>query len=1462
MSKPRDTTGWENAIGVVPLDVVLAEEHDLVHGDNVRERQGSLSLDFTPDDLSDLPGIARSLRDARRHEARRLSNPERYSEGETALDRTVAFILGPDAGDNQPPNALRGALRAYEESRASATLIGTAGNEAAIAASSRMLRQTLAERLNVLLDSDLSAEPCFRHLIDGGAVDAIGDEQPPERHANRLLLQCAFPGMVRHYRDERLALLYEATRRTRTSALCLSGGGIRSATFALGVTQGFARHGLLAKFDYLSTVSGGGYIGSWLSAWMRNSGPESVHESLGRRPESKLSPEPGPLRHLRAFARYLSPRAGLMTADTWTLVATILRNLILNWMVLVPILAAAILLPRILTELLRILVSDAADSGGVNYGVLGSLLSVAVASGLALGALALACLHSARNALDKSSHYYNSASTTKNRLGFGTRVAVGATLVLAGLVAVLRMFSSNLSAILPAPACAPESVTQCAPSYPEIFVLALAVGAALAAFARIAMPRDTSRVLSTQKGMLLYCIAPMTVAVLLLTSSWFVWWHFVNDTGTGVQLFWGAFPWLDHAPLARRWELNPGDDVASTLHYIQRTPALSFFVVALLTLIHFVGWMIGTGGRRRPWREWSPMVLSGLVAGVIGLFVLVALVISAPSSGREELYVTLAVPAMLTMVLAGSQVFTGWTSQFSSGAEREWAARLNAWLLIVIVSWLAFSAISLYSPRLLDHSLYSRAIAALGGITGVITLVMGARGASRVAPAGRGAPSTGERIRSLSLMLAAPAFALAVLAVIARGNQLLLTQVCSVPAVTGCVPAEPDVTALRRAGPVLMLASDEMEEIYAQALAIMESTGADSRVHETLQEVAAVGSSVVSTHSAGAPISDSLASEFAQRVDELEQRVSAALGVDSSLAAGSAELTRIALHADTLLLLGSASGDSLLYQTLGDRKFLAERIDARIGSRFENRDTLIVAAFTMARSVIEDLFGRLRPPVTPADTAVLQGARRVFFAMKHRMESSVGIEQAIRADSVTRAQSLAETETRLLTVRERLPGPRAAFITAILLLAILLALGMRMSARIDTNQFSLHGMYHSRIVRAFLGASRPPGDRQPHPFTGFDPDDDMPMGRLWPAGVMPEKGRSPGRIDARPPLHVVNVALNLVAGRRLAWQQRKAQSMTITPLHAGSLFLGYRRTSHVPGARSSAPLYGGPQGVALGTAVTISGAAASPNAGYHSSPLVTFLMTLFNARLGWWLGNPGPAGATTYHLSSPRQKIVPILSEMFGLTTDRSKYVYLSDGGHFENLALYEMVLRRCRFIVVSDAGCDPGYSFEDLGNAVRKIRIDLGVEIDFPDGVDIRARGAGTGHHWAIGRIRYSAVDGLPGSDDGTSDGILVYIKPSVYGNEPRDVLNYAEGSPDFPHESTTDQFFTESQFESYRALGEHIAREIVTTSLGADFAAHGKDRSPTLFDLWKGAADRRDGVKPPAGVGYSSTLQATAST
>src|SRR5882757_4928758 len=116
----------------------------------------------------------------------------------------------------------------------------------------------------------------------------------------------------------------------KPAALCISGGGIRSATFGLGILQGLARCGLLDKFHYLSTVSGGGYIGSWLTAWIHRAdgGLTSVATDLmGSREDARPNPEPVEIQNLRSYSNYLSPRLGMLSADSWTLVATYIRNL-------------------------------------------------------------------------------------------------------------------------------------------------------------------------------------------------------------------------------------------------------------------------------------------------------------------------------------------------------------------------------------------------------------------------------------------------------------------------------------------------------------------------------------------------------------------------------------------------------------------------------------------------------------------------------------------------------------------------------------------------------------------------------------------------------------------------------------------------------------------------------------------------------------------------------------------------------------------------------------------------------------------------------------------------------------------------------------------------------------------------------------------------------------------------------
>ena len=408
---------------------------------------------------------------------------------------------------------------------------------------------------------------------------------------------------------------------------------------------------------------------------------------------------------------------------------------------------------------------------------------------------------------------------------------------------------------------------------------------------------------------------------------------------------------------------------------------------------------------------------------------------------------------------------------------------------------------------------------------------------------------------------------------------------------------------------------------------------------------------------------------------------------------------------------------------------------------------------------------------------------------------------------------------------------------------------------VGVNTFSLQWIYGNRLIRCYLGASRKKDEQQsdqlegmptnvgspsrnPNPITGFDPADDLPLQDLRIAPPLPAEMIADRPGDKRPyrgPYLLINTAMNLVHGDELAWQERKAEAFLLSPVFCGSKGTDYRKL----------PEYAG--GLSLGTAVTISGAAASPNMGYHSSPAVTALLTLFNVRLGAWTGNPHEK---MWKHGEPQMSLFLLFKELFGRTDRRSNYVYLSDGGHFENLGVYELVRRQCRFIVAVDADEDREYAFDDLGGLIRKCRTDLGVPIEIDVTPIKRDANGRSPAHCAVGQIRYDYLypKAMPG--------ILVYVKTSLTGDEPGDVLNYNTDHPDFPHQPTLDQFFTESQFESYRALGEHVAGG-VWPELGRSHQRRHDDRcgssrsgEPRLRSLakhWSSPATRKQGAILP---------------
>jgi hypothetical protein len=236
-------------------------------------------------------------------------------------------------------------------------------------------------------------------------------------------------------------------------------------------------------------------------------------------------------------------------------------------------------------------------------------------------------------------------------------------------------------------------------------------------------------------------------------------------------------------------------------------------------------------------------------------------------------------------------------------------------------------------------------------------------------------------------------------------------------------------------------------------------------------------------------------------------------------------------------------------------------------------------------------------------------------------------------------------------------------------------------------------------------------------------------------------------------------------------------------------------------------------GVRVGTAMAASGAAASPNMGYHSSPAVAFLLTVFNVRLGHWCPNPAAHAIKPGAIKrdSPALGGEYLLKELFGRTDDENAFVYLSDGGHFENLAVYELVRRRCRHIMVVDAGQDKERTFEDAANMIRKCHIDFGVTIDINLEALRTDKDGNSPSCYALGDITYPPTAEEDGGGWNDNWGVLLYIKPSLIKGTPEYILQYAKKNKDFPHQTTADQFFDEAQFESYRHLGNFLMDQVL---------------------------------------------------
>jgi hypothetical protein len=273
--------------------------------------------------------------------------------------------------------------------------------------------------------------------------------------------------------------------------------------------------------------------------------------------------------------------------------------------------------------------------------------------------------------------------------------------------------------------------------------------------------------------------------------------------------------------------------------------------------------------------------------------------------------------------------------------------------------------------------------------------------------------------------------------------------------------------------------------------------------------------------------------------------------------------------------------------------------------------------------------------------------------------------------------------------------------------------------------------------------------------------------------------------EHKAPYHVVNAALNIPASADPNLRGRRTDFFWFSKHYCGSPITGFRPTEDWEAVDSH---------LDLGTAMAISAAAAAPHMGTLTSRNYTFLLGMLNIRLGYWLRRPDKRRL-------PLANLANFLRELTGQMTDRNRYLNVTDGGHIENLGIYELLRRRCKFVVAIDGEADPQRTFGGLLTVTQFARIDLGIRIE-PDLADLRMNATGSGRaHFGLSRIGYPT---------GPS-GLLLYIKSSLTGNESEFLKKFHAEHPDFPHQSTANQLYT----ETHRALGEHIASDLFRPDL-----------------------------------------------
>lgn len=394
------------------------------------------------------------------------------------------------------------------------------------------------------------------------------------------------------------------------------------------------------------------------------------------------------------------------------------------------------------------------------------------------------------------------------------------------------------------------------------------------------------------------------------------------------------------------------------------------------------------------------------------------------------------------------------------------------------------------------------------------------------------------------------------------------------------------------------------------------------------------------------------------------------------------------------------------------------------------------------------------------------------------------------------------------------------------------------------NLSSLQAFYSARLRRAYLGATNPKR-------TGYDCTEMSSTAKAVPRPTLDLSirrevaGDDSSWVQYTPhdfggPLHLIGVTVNHTTGKGsdIDLRDRKGFTMTLGPAGVSAAIDSHailnkepESLSPLPCPHGDDPVFGKPGTVvqpepcSLSRWMAISGAAFSTGLGANTRTGISVLLGAANVRLGYWWASGAQADSTSSLIRSLFRTQAYLVEEFVGrFAGSEYRHWYLSDGGHSENTGAYELIRRQLPLIVLLDNGADRGYEFEDFGNLVRRVRIDFGAEITPVSNTEWEKLGINSKVASAAGlsslrrkrpgdmgvALADSAIALFRVTHKAGAESLLILAKPTLVGDEPDDIINYAVTHEAFPQEPTSDQFFDEAQWESYRNLGQHIGMKL----------------------------------------------------